>query len=84
MTTLFISIERGDNSMATSFLVWGAYRRVPQNDGDGTFIGEIPIEASESSVVYEWTTPNGSTNWNFIAIPKHMEQVGIPGRLESA
>lgn len=83
MTTLNILIERGDNSMATSFLVWGAYRRVPQNDGDGVFVGEVEITAAETSVTYEWDTPNNSANWKFIALPKYMDQVGIPGRLEA-
>lgn len=82
--TLTIRIDRGDNSMATSFLVWGAFRRYPQNDGDGVFVGEIPIEASETSVNYEWDTPNNSTNWKFIAAPKYSDQVGIFGQLESA
>lgn len=81
MTTLSIVIERGDNSMATSFLVWGAFRRVPTTDGDGVFVGEIPIDASESSVSYDWTTPNNSANWRFIAAPKFNELVGIFGEL---
>ena len=79
--TLTITIDRGTNSMATSFLVWGAYRRVPQTDGDGVFVGEIPIEASASSVSYDWTTPNNSTNWRFIAAAKYQDQVGIFGEL---
>lgn len=79
--TLTIRIDRGDNSMATSFLVWGAFRRVPQCDGDGVFVGEITIEPSETSVSYEWTSPNNSTNWRFIAAPKFNELVGIFGEL---
>ena len=82
--TLTITIERGTNSMATSFLVWGAFRRYPQTDGDGVFVGEIPIEASESSVSYDWDSPNNQTDWKFICAPKHQEQVGVFGQLESA
>lgn len=81
--TLTIIIERGDNSMATSFLVWGAYRRYPQCDGDGTFVGEIEIEPSETSVTYEWDTPNNQTEWKFIALPKYLDQVGVPSQLDS-
>ena len=81
--TVFIVVDRGANSMATSFLVWGKFRAYPQNDGDGVFVADIPIGASDSSVIYEWTTPNNSADWKFIAIPKHMDQVGIAGRLES-
>ena len=81
--TLTIVIERGDNSMATSFLVWGKYRSYPVTDGDGVFVGEIPIEASATSVEYEWDTPNGQTNWKFICAPKRFEQVGIFGQLAS-
>lgn len=76
-----ITILRGDNAMATSFLVWGKYRAYPQNDGDGVFVGDIEITAAETSISYEWTTPNNSANWKFIALPKYMDQVGLPGRL---
>lgn len=81
--TLYVVIERGNNSMATSFLVWGKFRAYPQNDGDGVFVGEVEISAAETSVTTAWDTPNGSANWKFIAIPKHMDQVGIAGRVEA-
>jgi hypothetical protein len=80
--TLTIVIERGNNSMATSFLVWGAFRRFPQTDGDGVFVGEIDISPDETSVTYEWDTPNNQTDWKFIAAPKYQDQVGIFGQLE--
>ena len=81
--TLTIRIERGDNSMATSFLVWGKFRAYPENDGDGVFVGEIPITAAETSVSYDWISPNNQILWKFIAIPKFSDQVGIQGRLVS-
>ncbi len=81
--TLTIIIERGDNQMATSFLLWGKFRAFPQCDGDGVYVGEVPITAAETAVSYSWQTPNNSTNWKFIALPKYMDQVGIPGRLEA-
>jgi len=81
--TLTIVIERESGSMATSFLVWAKFRAYPQCDGDGTFVGEIDIDAGDTSVTYEWTTPNNSTEWKFIAIPKYMDQVGIAGNLEA-
>lgn len=82
--TITIVIERGDNSMATSFLVWGKYRAYPQCDGDGVFVGEIEIEAGDTSVTTEWDTPNNSADWKFISAPKYMDQVGIFGQLEEA
>ncbi len=81
--TLTIIIDRGANSMATSFLVWAKFRAYPQTDGDGTFVGDIPIEASATSVSYDWTTPNNSTHWKMIAAPKFNEVVGIFGQLDS-
>ena len=81
--TVTIIIERGDNSMATSFLIWGAYRRYPTTDGDGVFVGEVEITAAETSVSTEWDTPNNSANWKFIAAPKRFEQVGMFSQLES-
>lgn len=84
MTTVNIVIEKPDGQMATSFLVWAKYRAYPQCDGDGTFVGEVEIGAADTSVIYEWNTPNGQTNWKFIAAPKYMEQVGIFSQLEPA
>ncbi len=81
--TLTIVIERGTNSMATSFLVWGKFRAYPQCDGDGTFIGEIEIEASADSVSYDWVSPNGQTDWKFISAAKYNEIVGLFGQLEA-
>lgn len=83
MTTLTLLIERGDNSMATSFLVWGAFRRFPQTDGDGVFVGEVEIAPDETEVSLDWDTPNGSANWKFISLPKFSDQVGLPGQLEA-
>lgn len=83
MTTLTIIIERGDNSMATSFLVWGKFRAYPQTDGDGVFVGEVEIAPDETEVSYEWDTPNGSDNWKFIVAPVYQEQVGIFGQLDT-
>lgn len=84
MTTLTIGLYRIPGSMATSFLVWGKFRAYPQCDGDGTFVGEIEIPADEDVVYYDWETPNGSSNWKFIAAQKYMDQVGIFSSLESA
>ena len=81
--TITLVIERGDNSMATSFLVWAKYRTYPQNDGDGVFVGEVEITAAETSVTTTWNTPNNNADWKIIAIPKFMDQVGIPGRIEA-
>lgn len=81
--TITIRIERGDNSMATSFLVWGKYRAYPQNDGDGVFVGEIEIDAGDATVSYDWDAPNNNANWKFIAAPKFNELVGIFGQLEA-
>lgn len=83
MTTMSIVIERGDNSMATSFLVWAKFRAFPQNDGDGVFVGEIEISPAETSVTTDWDTPNGSADWKFISLPKFSDQVGLPGQLEA-
>ncbi len=81
--TLTVIINRAAGSFATSFLVWAKFQSYPETDGDGTFVGEIAIDANEDSVTYDWDSPNNSTDWKFIAIPKYMESVGLPGRLET-
>ncbi len=81
--TITITIERGTGSMATSFLVWGAFHRYPQTDGDGTFVGEIPIDPDDTSVSYDWVSPNNSASWKFIAAPKTSDIVGIFGQLDT-
>lgn len=80
---LTITIERGANSMATSFLIWAKFRSYPVCDGDGIFVGDIPIDASADSVSTDWTTTNSSTEWKFIAAPRYLDQVGIFSQLES-
>jgi hypothetical protein len=82
--TISITINRGDNQMATSFLVWSAFRRYPTTDGDGVFVGEIEISPSATSVSQDWDSPNNSADWKFICAPKFNEIVGIFGQLESA
>lgn len=81
--TMTIIIDRGNQQMATSFLVWGKFKAYPQTDGDGVFVGEVAIEPSETSVSYDWSAPNNNSGWKFIAAPKRFEQVGVFGQLES-
>ncbi len=80
---LTITIERGAYNMATSFLVWGKYKSFPATDGDGVFVGDLPITAAETSLSYDWTTPNNSTDWKFISAPKRQDVVGLFSQLES-
>ena len=81
---LTIIIERGANNMATSFLVWGKKNAYPQCDGDGVFVGDLPIEADETEISYDWTTPNNNISWRFIAAPKYLDQVGIFSQLDAS
>lgn len=81
--TLTITINRPSGSYATSFLLWAKFQTFPQTDGDGTFVGEVEIGADEDSVTLEWDSPNNSVDWRFIAIPRFLDQTGLPGRLEA-
>lgn len=83
LTTITVVVNRAEGSKATSFLVWAKYRSFPLNDGDGVFVGEIPLAANADSASYDWAMPNSGTDWKFIAIPKYLDQVGVPGKLES-
>lgn len=83
MTTLSGIIERASGSFATSFLVWAKFRTYPECDGDGVFVGEVEIDADEDSVGFDWDTPNGSTDWKMIALPRYQQSVGLPGRIEA-
>ena len=76
-----ITIERGTGSYATSFLLWGKAGAYPQCDGDGTYFGEFPIDSGESEVVIEpdWDEPS---LYKYIALPRYMDSVGLPGRIE--
>ncbi len=78
-----IQIERGASNMATSFLVWGQKGRYPQCDGDGVFVGDLPITAAETEIEYDWTTPNNNADWKFIVASKYSDQVGIFSQLEA-
>lgn len=81
--TLNFLIERDSGSIVTSYDVWAKFGAYPECDGDGTYVGNFPIEASETSVDGEFEATNNSTNWKFIAIPRFLDQIGIPGRLEA-
>ena len=81
--TLYVTIDRGEHQMATSFLVWGKFRAYPQTDGDGVFVGEVEIAPEDASVTTSWTSPNNSTDWKFIAAPKFNELVGVFGQLDT-
>ena len=81
--TLTFIINRGTGSIVTSYDVWAKFGTYPECDGDGTFVGNYPIDADESSVTGEFDAANNSTNWKFIAVPRFMDQVGLPGRLEA-
>ncbi len=80
---LTIRIERGANNMATSFLVWAKYKSFPTTDGDGVFVGDLPITAAETEIEYDWTTPNNATDWKFITASKFQDQVGLFSQLEA-
>ena len=83
MTGIAFYLYRGDNDTATtSFDVWAKYRSYPQCDGDGVFVGNFPIAASESYILEEWTPPNGSANWKLLALGRYMDQIGIPAQIE--
>jgi hypothetical protein len=43
----------------------------------------VPIEADETEIVFEWTTPNNNSDWRFISAPKYSDQVGIFSQLEA-
>lgn len=74
-------INRASTSYATSFDLWGKVGTYPENDGDGTFIANVTIDADETSVTYEPTIAAPST-YKYIAIPRYLDQVGLPGRIE--
>lgn len=65
-----ITLTRGSNDEQTqSFDVWANPTRIPQGDGDGTFVANVPIGGGQSSVVYVWTPPTDAALWHFMAIP---------------
>lgn len=83
MITLSFIIERASGSIVTSYDVWAKFGAYPECDGDGTYVGNFPIAADETSVGGDFEAQNNSDNWRFIAIPRFMDQVGLPGRLEA-
>lgn len=62
-----------------SFDVWANPLRIPQGDGDGTFVANVPIGGGQASVVYTWTPPTDALRWSFLAIPIRHDVRGIAG-----
>lgn len=81
--TLTFTVNRSTGSIVTSYDVWAKFGAYPECDGDGTYVGNYPIDADETAIYGEFEAANNSDNWRFIAIPKFMDQVGLPGRIES-
>lgn len=81
--TLNVRIDREDGSIVTSYDVWAKLGAYPECDGDGTFVGNVTIDAGETATYTTYDAANNSTNWKFIAIPRFMDQVGLPGRIDA-
>lgn len=80
--TLNFIIERAAGSIVTSYDVWAKLGAYPECDGDGTYVGNFPIDADEDEVGGEFDAENNSENWRFIAVPRFLDQVGIPGKID--
>lgn len=78
-----IIIERATGSLATSFDVWAKVGGYPENDGDGTFIATVTIDADETEARYVPTISAAST-YKYIALPRYLDQIGLPGQLATA
>ncbi len=83
MTSLAFYLYRGEGSATTSFDVWAKFRAYPQCDGDGVFVGNFAISASDDYTLGEWATPNGSANWKFIAFGRYLDQSGMAAQIET-
>jgi hypothetical protein len=82
MMAYTLIINRATGSFATSFDVWAKEGAFPQNDGDGVFIANVTIDADETSVSYV-PTIDDPDSYKYIAIPRYLDQVGLPGQIEA-
>lgn len=78
MATVQFLITRGTGDYySQSFDIWAQSGRYPLQEGDGTYVANVPIEANATSVSYTWTLPGTGTYYG-IAIPIRHEMRGIP------
>lgn len=72
--TLTISRPTED-SYTTSYDIWGKRNAPPDAAGDGTFVGNYPITASETSITVTWTAPTDGW-YKFLYIPLRDDVIG--------
>lgn len=73
------SVSRND-PFATSFDLYAKAGSAPQWDGDGVFIGNVPILPWQSSISGTWTPPsNGS--WYLGAVARALDRYSKIGLL---
>lgn len=78
---VYIVLTKGTNDNWTqSYNVWAKTGGMPQTDGDGVFVGNIPIGTNATSVTKTWTPPANGT-YQFLAVPVRFDVSGLPARL---
>lgn len=73
-----ITLTRGTNDEETqSYDVWANPQRIPQGDGDGTFVANVGIGGGQTTVTYVWTPSTDAGLWHFLAIPIRHDVRGL-------
>ena len=81
VNNVLITLNRASNDFYTqSFNVWAKAGSYPSVDGDGVFVGNIPIGTNQTSVTYTWTPPSNGT-WLCVATAVRFDISSLPGRL---
>lgn len=76
-----ITITRPTGDVSTqSYNVWAKNGAYPTTDGDGVFVGNVPIGTNQTTVTYVWTPP-ASGSWFVIATGVRFDVSSLPARL---
>lgn len=75
MPALNLTITRG-NDFDESYEVWGKRGGAPLEYGDGTYIGNYPIQPWEDDITFAVIVPDG-VDWGFSATPIQRRDLGL-------
>lgn len=78
VATYSIQITRGDD-YTQSFDVWAKSKAYPTIDGDGVFVGNVPISTNATSVTTTWTPP-AAGSWYFVIVSRRFDVYSRPIR----
>ena len=76
--TININIQRASD-WDTSYDIWYKLGSSPTEVGDGSFLGNYPIDPDETELIVAWDEPIAGATYGVLVLPIQRRSPGIPG-----